>query len=164
SCGGCEIAVLDINEHILDLIHQVDILLWPVALDTKYTHIRQMPDQFIDVCFFNGGVRNSEQEELAHLLRRKSVTLVAFGSCACYGGVPGLANLFSREQNLKTVYVQCLTSDNQEGILPATTTTVAEGELTLPKFYDRVLPLHQVVDVDYLLPGCPPAVPLILGR
>lgn len=161
SCGGCEIAVLDLNEEILALIDGTEIVLWPVALDTKYEHVRQMPDRFMDVCFFNGGIRNSEQEEMALLLRKKSTTLVAFGSCACFGGVPGLANLFSREQILAAVYAQSPTDDNPSGTLPATTTPVAGGDLTLPEFYAQVQPLHRVVGVDYSLPGCPPPVPLI---
>lgn len=161
SCGGCEIAVLDLNEQIFELISRTDIVFWPVALDTKYKHIHQMPDGFIDFCFFNGGIRNSEQEEMACLLRQKSMTFVAFGSCACYGGVPGLANLFPREQILETVYKRGLTDDNPDGVLPAAKAAVPEGVLTLPKFYARVRPLNQIVVVDYALPGCPPPVPLI---
>ncbi|MEO0108261.1 MAG: oxidoreductase, partial [candidate division WOR-3 bacterium] len=90
SCGGCEIAVLDTNEAILDIAAKADIVFWPVAMDVKYDDVREMPDGFMDVCFFNGSVRNSEQEELAHLLRKKAKTLVAFGACAHHGWRPGL--------------------------------------------------------------------------
>ena len=55
SCGGCEIAVLDINEKILDIVAIADILFWPVAIDVKYKDVEEMPDKHIDVCFFNGG-------------------------------------------------------------------------------------------------------------
>ncbi len=72
SCGGCEIAVLDINEKILDVIQIADIVFWPVAMDIKYKDVENMPDKYIDVCFFNGGIRNSEQEHMAKLLRQKS--------------------------------------------------------------------------------------------
>ena len=85
-------AVLDLNEKILDLAAAADIYLWPVAMDYKYHDVEVWPDGFIDVCLFNGAIRNSEGEHMAHLLRRKSKMLVAFGSCACFGGIPGLAN------------------------------------------------------------------------
>ena len=95
SCGGCEIAMLDINEKILDVIARADILLWPVAMDAKKADVEAWPDKHLDLCLFNGSVRTSEQEEWAHLLRRKAKTLVAFGSCAHHGCIPGLANLNS---------------------------------------------------------------------
>ncbi|MBS7648331.1 oxidoreductase, partial [Candidatus Bathyarchaeota archaeon] len=93
SCGGCEIAVLDINERILDVVQIADVIFWPVAIDIKYKNVEEMPDEHIDVCFFNGGIRNSEQEYMAKLLRQKSKLLIAYGACAQLGGVPGLANL-----------------------------------------------------------------------
>jgi F420-non-reducing hydrogenase small subunit len=82
SCGGCEIAVLDINEKILDVVNMADIVFWPVAMDVKYKDVEAMPDKYIDICFFNGSVRTGEQEHMAKLLRKKSKVLVAFGSCA----------------------------------------------------------------------------------
>ncbi len=89
SCGGCEIGMLDIDEKILDLTAAADIVFWPVAIDTKYKDVEARGDQSIDVCFFNGGIRNSEQEHLAKLLRKKSKILISFGACAVSGGVPG---------------------------------------------------------------------------
>jgi len=162
SCGGCEIAVLDTNEKILDVLERADILLWPVAMDTKYADVKAMPDRHMDVCFFNGSVRNSEQEELAHLLRKKSKVLVAFGSCAHHGCIPGLANLSGREQILKHVYTEEPSVTNPDGVRPLVKTSVKEGEVTLPEFYGKVSPLDKVVEVDYYLPGCPPPVARIL--
>jgi len=86
SCGGCEETVVELAEDILAVVEAVDIVLWPVAMDTKYADVKAMQDRHIDVCFFNGSVRNSEQEELAHLLRKKSKVLVAFGSCTGFSG------------------------------------------------------------------------------
>ena len=71
SCGGCEIAVLAIHEAILDVAAAFEIVLWPVAMDFKRTNIEAMADGEIDVCLFNGAIRNSENEEWAHLLRKK---------------------------------------------------------------------------------------------
>lgn len=156
TCGGCDVAVLDLNEKILDLAAAADIYLWPVAMDYKYHDAEAWPDGFIDVCLFNGAIRNSEGEHMAHLLRRTSKTLVAFGSCACFGGIPGLANQADAAQILDRVYQQTPSTVNPDGIRPQTATQMAEGELTLPEFYDTVRSLGQVEDVDYFLPGCPP--------
>ncbi len=156
SCGGCEIAVLEINEHILDVDAACDILFWPVAVDTKYDDVRAMPDKHIDLCLFNGAIRTSEQEELAHLLRQKSKVLVAFGSCAMEGCIPGLANFYERESIFERVYHTSESVDNPEKIVPQTRYEVPEGEIHLPEFYRTVLTLDDVVPVDYYVPGCPP--------
>lgn len=163
SCGGCEIAVLDINEKILDVVNMADIVFWPVAMDVKYKDVEAMPDKYIDVCFFNGSVRNSEQEHIAKLLRKKSKTLVAFGSCAQEGCIPGLANLHDAKEIFDTVYFNNKSIDNPTSIAPKTLSKAKEGELRLPEFYDTVKTLDQTVDVDYYLPGCPPPVKLVLN-
>jgi F420-non-reducing hydrogenase small subunit len=161
SCGGCEIAVLDINEKILDVVQIADIVFWPVALDIKYKDVENMPDKYIDITFFNGSIRNSEQEHMAKLLRQKSKTLVAFGSCAHEGCIPGLANLHDSKEILEYVYTQQKGLVNQEETIPKPETQVKEGTLEIPRFYDTVKTLAQTVDVDYYLPGCPPPVALI---
>ncbi|HVO37295.1 MAG TPA: F420-nonreducing hydrogenase [Candidatus Acidoferrum sp.] len=163
SCGGCEIAVLDINEKILDVIQLADIVFWPVAMDVKYKDVEAMPDKYIDICFFNGSIRNSEQEHMAKLLRKKSKTLVAFGSCAHEGCVPGLANLYDAKEILDAVYLKEKSVVNPGGTVPQPRTQVKEGVLKVPEFYDTVRTLGQTVDVDYYLPGCPPPVKLIAG-
>jgi F420-non-reducing hydrogenase small subunit len=161
SCGGCEIAVLDINEKILDVVNIADIVFWPVAMDIKYKDVEAMPDKYIDICFFNGSVRNSEQEHMAKLMRKKAKTLVAFGSCAQEGCIPGLANLHNRRQIFDTVYLKEKSVVNPENVVPQTETAVKEGTLRIPEFYDTVKTLDQTVEVDYYLPGCPPPVKLI---
>ena len=161
SCGGCEIAVLDINEKILDVINLADIVFWPVAMDIKYKDVEAMPDKYIDICFFNGSIRNSEQEHIAKLLRRKAKTLVAFGSCAQEGCIPGLANLHDAKEILTKVYTQSKSIANPDSVIPKPETKVKEGTLEIPHFYDTVKTLDQTVDVDYYLPGCPPPVKLI---
>ncbi|MGQ9565454.1 MAG: oxidoreductase [Candidatus Bathyarchaeales archaeon] len=162
SCGGCEIAVLDINEKILDVVQQADIVFWPVAMDVKYKDVEAMPDKSIDVCFFNGSIRNSENEKMAKLLRKKSKILVAFGSCAHEGCIPGLANLHDRQEVFQKVYIDCPSAKNESHTMPVPSVRVKEGELHLPEFYDTVKTLGQTVEVDYVLPGCPPPVDLIV--
>jgi F420-non-reducing hydrogenase small subunit len=156
SCGGCEIAVLDIDEKILDVIELADILFWPVAIDTKYKDVEAMKDGAIDICFFNGSIRTEEQEHMAKLLRKKAKVMVAFGACAVNGGIPGLANIANREQVFDVAYLNNPSTENPKKIVPKTSVKVKEGTLTLPDFYDTVKTLDQTVDVDYYLPGCPP--------
>jgi len=156
SCGGCEIAVLDTNERILDIVKLADILFWPVALDFKYRDVEAFPDGHIDVCFFNGAIRTEEQEHIAKLLRRKSKVLVAFGSCAYQGGIPGLANVANRQEIFQRGYLESPSTDNPHSLTPQTSFAVTGGELKLPEFFDTVKTLDQTVDVDYYVPGCPP--------
>jgi len=149
-----------VNEKILDLVEHADIVFWPVAMDIKYDDVEAMPDGHIDVTFFNGSIRNSEQEHMAKLLRAKSRTLIAFGSCANEGSIPGLANLSDADSILKLVY-QDLGEGTKDKVIPRPESKVKEGVLSIPTFYDTVRTLAQTVEVDYYLPGCPPPVSLI---
>ena len=157
-CGGCDVALLDIDEKILGVASLADIAFWPIAFDTKLKDVVAMSDGAITLTLYNGAVRNSENEHMAKLLRKKSKILVSFGSCACFGGVPGLANVTNREELMDYVYNQTFSSVNEEGTLPLHVTKAPEGDLELPILYDTVLMLEDVVDVDYFMPGCPPTV------
>jgi F420-non-reducing hydrogenase small subunit len=155
SCGGCEIAVLNTHEKILDVDANFEVVFWPVAMDAKYKDVEAMEDGSILITLFNGGIRNDENEHIAKLLRQKSKILVAFGSCACEGCIPGLANLSPVGQIVHTAF-HTITTDNPNAIYPRTTFDVPEGELHLPTLSRILRPLDQVVDVDYYMPGCPP--------
>ena len=163
SCGGCEVAVLDVNEKILDVVAAADIVFWPVAMDIKYKDVEAMPDKSIDACFFNGAIRTEENEKIAKLLRQKSKILVAFGSCANDGCVKSLANLWDRDTVFERAYLETQSTKNPEKVTPKTRVKVKEGELELPEFYDTVKTLPQTVDVDYTISGCPPPIPAILN-
>ena len=156
SCGGCEIAVLQLHEKILDVAEAFDIVFWPCVMDFKYKDVEAMEDGEIDVCLFNGAIRNDENAHLAHLLRRKSKVLVAFGSCAFGGSMPGLANFKTKEDMFNWIYKDSPSTDNPNGIVPQKFTEMPEGELELPGFWQTVKTLAQVVPVEYYLPGCPP--------
>ncbi|HRH80866.1 MAG TPA: hypothetical protein PLW81_07460 [Thiobacillaceae bacterium] len=155
ACGGCEIAVLNIDEKVLELDAHFDVAFWPAAMDVKYKDVEAMEDQSILVTLFNGSIRTDENEHLARLLRRKSKLLVAFGSCANEGCIPGLANLSPREQIFERAYTSPST-ENPDRIRPQPACQVAEGTLTLPPLQPVVRTLDQVVEVDYHVPGCPP--------
>jgi F420-non-reducing hydrogenase small subunit len=156
SCGGCEEAVVDLAEDILGVVEAVDIVLWPVAMDFKRKDVEAMPDQSIVATLLNGAIRTSEQEEMARLLRRKSVYLLAYGACAATGGIPGLANQFPREQLLKWVYEDGPTTVNEPKTRPQPAWASNGHRLRLPEFHHTVRALDQVVAVDYYVPGCPP--------
>jgi F420-non-reducing hydrogenase small subunit len=156
ACGGCCVSVLDIHETLFTVIEHADLVFWPIALDTKYSDVEEMPDQSIDITLFNGAVRNSENEHMARVLRQKSKVLIAYGSCAHMGGIPGLANFSNKEAIFRRVYEESESTINPDKIRPLEEVVVAEGKLHIPHFYNDVMPLNQVVDVDYYLPGCPP--------
>jgi len=163
SCGGCEEAVVDLNEDLLKVADAVDIVLWPVALDFKKKDIEALEDGEIAVSFINGSVRLEEQEEMVKLLRKKSQLVVAFGSCAHLGGIPGLGNFCTRETIFQWAYKEAPSVENPEGIIPLEETVVNGCELTLPEFYNTVKTLDQTIPVDYYLPGCPPPPDLIMN-
>jgi F420-non-reducing hydrogenase small subunit len=156
SCGGCEIAVLNIGEKILDVDAAFDVAFWPVAMDAKYKDVEAMPDKSITLTLFNGGIRNEENEHIAKLLRQKSAILVAFGSCATEGCIPGMAN-FSNQTDIFDAVYDSVSTDNPDGIRPQYSWETPEGLIIkIPPFYPSVRTLDQVVDVDYFMPGCPP--------
>jgi F420-non-reducing hydrogenase small subunit len=156
SCGGCEIAVANLHERLLDVVSFFDFVFCPCLLDTKRQDVEAMPDGSIAVTLFNGAIRTEDNAEMAHLMRRKSQILIAYGACAHGGGIPALSNLHSRSDHMETIYRSGPTLDNPDGILPRERVQVPEGDLTLPRFFDEVMSLSQVVPVDYYIPGCPP--------
>ncbi|OGV71978.1 MAG: oxidoreductase [Lentisphaerae bacterium RIFOXYB12_FULL_65_16] len=156
SCGGCEETVVDLGARVLDVVAAVDIVFWPCALDFKTADLAALADGAISVAFVNGAVRTSEQAHMAELLRRKAACVIAFGACACHGGIPALANLTSRERILQRSYHASPTVDNPAGTEPRESTTIDGHRLNLPAFADTVHKLSDVIAVDYSMPGCPP--------
>ena len=161
SCGGCEETIVDLAEDILKVVEAVDIALWPVALDYKLKDVQAWEPGEVAVAFINGAVRLSEQEEWVKLLREKCSMVVAFGSCAHLGGIPGLANDTTREEIFANKYHRAPTMDNPDGVEPQTQVNVDGYDLDLPVFWKDVKCLDEVIDVDYYLPGCPPPSNLV---
>ncbi len=157
ACGGCDVAVLDTHEFILDLAAVADIRFWPIAVDGKYADLEAMRDRELDLAIFNGAVRNSENEHVAKLLRQKSNILVAFGSCAHMGGIPGLANLTTKEEIIATAYLSNPSIEPGNRTVPCSETKINGMTLEIPTLYRRVFKLADIVEVDYFVPGCPPA-------
>ncbi len=147
-CGGCEVTILDIGEPLIDVLKQVDIVHMPVLMDHKlFGQTGENPEMEIpqaDVGIISGGIRTEEHKKLAHEMRKKCKTLIALGSCACFGGIPALANLYSTEEMLEKVYHGSKTTD-------------ADGfpREQVPALSERVFAVHEIVPVDAYLPGCP---------
>ncbi|NLI16925.1 MAG: oxidoreductase [candidate division Zixibacteria bacterium] len=163
SCGGCEETVVDLAEDVLKVVEAVDIVFWPVAMDFKRDDVAKMADGELAVCFLNGAIRSTEQYEMAELLRKKAQLMIAFGSCSHLGGIPGLANLFTKQQVLDSSYQEVFSVVNTEKTYPQVSTKVPEGNVTLPDLFETVKTLDQVVDVDYYIPGCPPPTKLLVN-
>ena len=156
SCGGCDVSILDTEDKVLELAKIADIVYWPVAMDFKFDDFAALPDASVDIGLFNGAVRTSEQRKQAEVFRSKCKVLVAYGSCACFGGIPGLANLANRDEIFEVAYQTTPSTENPDEVMPSTVHKVEGHELELPEFFDEVHSLDQVVKVDVSLPGCPP--------
>lgn len=157
SCVGCDIAIVNFNENLFDLLAVADLVFSPTLLDVKYDDIKKMPDKSITIGFYHGAVRNSDNEEMAHVMRAKCSILIAYGACAHLGGIPGLANVTNKQAIIDKVYRKTFSTVNPEGHIPCEMCTDEKGhKLTLPVFWDEVKALDDIVDVDYYVPACPP--------
>jgi NAD-reducing hydrogenase small subunit len=142
-CAGCHMSLLDLDEALIDLAPKIELVYSPVV-DTK-----EYPEN-VDVVLIEGAVCNEEHVELAHKIRARTKVVVAFGDCATTGNVTAIRNqlgLGNAENVLQRAYIEA--ADFNAGI------PKAPG--IVPALIERVMPVHEVVSVDYYLPGCPPS-------
>ena len=155
-CGGCEVTILDIGEPLIDVLKQVQIVHMPVLMDHKLFgqtgENAEMDIPAADVGLISGGIRNEEHKKLALEMRKKCKILISLGSCACFGGIPALANQYSNEDLLNKVYRDSVSTEKNG--LPCE---------QVPALTDRVYALHEVVKVDAYLPGCPTTPEMVTG-
>src|ERR1039458_2137110 len=155
-CGGCEVTILDIGEPLIDVLKQIQIVHMPVLMDHKlYGQTGEGTEMEIpeaDVGIITGGIRNEENKKLALEMRKKCKTLIALGSCACFGGVPALANQYTTEELMEKVY---------RGSVSTESNGMPREEI--PALTDRVYAIHEVIKVDLSLPGCPTTPEMVLG-
>ncbi len=161
TCSGCDMSIVDLAEKIVNIFKSFEIVFWPTAQDQKLEQLKNMPDGSIDVALYHGSIANTENSEMAKLLRKKSKVIIAFGACATHGGIPGLANLTNTKSLFKTVYSETQSTANQNMTVPLTKTELKGHTLTLPRKLDTVVLLNEIIDVDYYLPGCPPETTLV---
>ncbi|XUX01324.1 MAG: methyl viologen-reducing hydrogenase [Dehalogenimonas sp.] len=148
-CGGCEVSILDIGEPLLDLLPSLEFVHMPVLMDHKLfgqTGEKQhMEIPEADVGIITGGIRNQENKELAEEMRRKCKIIISLGSCANFGGVPALGNMYNNAEIFDMAYRK--TASTEAGANPS------QG---LPALTDRVYSVNEVIKVDVSIPGCPP--------
>lgn len=149
-CGGCEVTILDIGDELLDLLPSLDFVHIPVLMDHKYHGQTgegdpskiEIPEA--DVGIISGGIRNEKERHVAEAMRAQCKTLIALGSCACFGGIPAMANMWPISELCDKVYRGCESTEKAD--------TPNEN---LPALTDRLLALDEVVKVDIMIPGCP---------
>ena len=148
TCAGCEVTILDIGEPLVDLLGKVTIVHMPVLMGHKLLGQTgegskiEIPEA--DIGMITGGIRTEEHREIAREMRRQCKTLIALGSCACYGGVPALANLTTTDELRDKVYRDSISTES--GGIP---------DQDIPALTDRVYAISEEVKVDVFLPGCP---------
>ena len=143
-CFGCHMSVLDIDAKILQLIELVEFNKSPIDDIKTFT-------KPCDVGLIEGGCCNSENVEVLRSFRKNCKALVAVGECAIMGGLPAMRNGIPIKECLEEAYLRCPTVDDK--IIP--------NDEELPIILDKVYPLHEIVKIDYFLPGCPPSADLI---
>jgi len=148
-CGGCEVSILDIGEPLLDILPKLEFVHMPVLMDHKYFgqtgEGTELTIPEADIGIVSGGVRNEKEKHVLEEMRKKTNTLISLGSCASFGGIPALANMYSLDDMYEKVYRDSVTTDPAD--TPAT---------NLPPLLDRVYAVDEVVTVDVYIPGCPP--------
>ena len=141
-CSGCHMSFLDLDEWLFDLATQVDVVYSPVASD-----IKEYPEN-VDVCLVEGAVANQENLELILQVRKNTKFLISFGDCAVTANVPAMRNMLgASEPVLKRCYLE----------LSDASASIPKDKQFVPELLEQVLPVHNVVDVDLFLPGCPPS-------
>ena len=138
-CFGCHMSLLDIDERILELVEVVEFDRSPI------TDIKIIGD--CDLGILEGGVANAENVEVLREFRKHCKTLVAMGACAVNGGIPAMRNQFELKDCLEESYIDGIGVDNPH--IPS--------DPEIPLLLNKVHPLHEVVKIDYFLPGCPPS-------
>jgi NAD-reducing hydrogenase small subunit len=138
-CFGCHMSFLDLDERLLTLAEIAEFDRSPLT-DIEHCNVS-------DIGMIEGGVCNSENVHVLREFRKNCKILVAVGACAINGGLPAMRNMLSLESCLKEAY--------QDGIGVVNPQIPSDPEL--PLLLDKVRPIHEIVKVDYFLPGCPPS-------
>jgi len=146
-CGGCDVALANWGTKWLKIAEKYDIVFWGAAVDAKFRDLEEIDR--IDVGIYMGVVRTDQHIELAKMLREKSDIVVAYGACAAYGDIPGLAALTSSMDLMKDVNNTITTASREEREEPV--------KYGYPKLLDTVYPVVELIDADIIAPGCPPS-------
>lgn len=146
SCWGCYQSFVNAGPELADLLSSLEIVYWPYFYDYKLDALKAQNTQEIDIGFCEGHVRTVKDIENLKLMREKCKILVSIGTCACYGSVAGLANLYKYNELLATKFENQPTIDGSKGV----------PKENVPPFEEAVSPVDNIVSVDIKIPGCPP--------
>ena len=141
-CWGCTLSLLDIDERLFALLDKVTILR------SSLTDIKRIPER-CTVGFIEGGVGSDENIETLEHYRENCDILISVGACAIWGGVPAMRNRHTITECLNEAYMTSPTA-------VADVVQIIPNHPDLPKITTRIYPCHEVVRMDYFLPGCPP--------
>ncbi|MHA1370682.1 MAG: hypothetical protein ACTSWN_04410 [Promethearchaeota archaeon] len=158
SCWGCHQSLLNIHLGLLPVLPELDIKYWPAVVDFKFSDLESNPDGSIDVGFIEGMLRTEHDVYGAKVMRKKCKILIAFGACACYGGVKGLANQWTKQELIERKYQTAESIGEGHG-----RDMVKDKDPDLTPITDSVVNLDKVVKIDAYIPGCPPKKENILG-
>lgn len=143
-CSGCHMSLLDIDERILDLAKLANIVKCPIV-DGK-----ELPE--VAITLVEGSVTNDEHlREILHI-RKQSKLVVALGDCAVMTNITGMRNYFPLQDVFDTAYRNA-PGDDHLGEIP--------NHPVLLKLREKVVPLQEVIEVDFVIPGCPPSADTI---
>src|SRR5579864_1405047 len=142
-CSGCHMSFLDLDERLIDLAGRVELCASPL---TDYKDFSE-----VAVSLVKGAVANEEHLEQVRKVRMRTKLLVSLGDCAVSGNVTAMRNIFAVEDVLDRAYRQNA----------ALVTGIPSGNGAVPRLLARVRPVHEVVKVDYFIPGCPPSADTI---
>ncbi|RLG88475.1 MAG: hypothetical protein DRO15_02750 [Thermoprotei archaeon] len=151
-CGGCDVSLVNVGEPLADLLTNYDVIYWSIALDGKLHTLEKL--ERIDVAIYMGPIRTELNMKLAKLIREKADLVVAYGTCAVYGGIPGLGALIKPSTLVETMKSTVTTTPGSEKVVKS----MEKEGLKIPPLTNQCLPLSVVVEPDVLVPGCPPAV------
>jgi len=140
-CFGCHMSLLDIDLGILDVLEVVEFNKSPL------TDIKTFTER-CDIGLIEGGCCNTHNIEVLREFRKNCDILISVGECAIWGGLPAIRNTFTVEECLNEAYVNSITSEEGETIIP--------NHEDIPKILDKVYSNHEIVKIDYHIPGCPP--------
>ncbi|MCR8433227.1 MAG: oxidoreductase [Candidatus Korarchaeota archaeon] len=157
-CGGCDMALVDLHKNLIDVIGLADIVFWPIAMDFKEEDLDEL--ESIDIALFQGSIRTEKHKEIIERVASKAKIKVAFGACACFGGVQSLADLYKLEEVLNEAYLKSPSTINEERILPGES-KANPYKITAPKLVEINYKVDDFIDVDVYVPGCPPPKEII---
>jgi len=146
-CWGCTLSLLDMDENLLALLQKVNINR------SSFTDIKKIPVRSA-IGFVEGGVANEENIETLEHFRENCDVLIAVGACAIWGGVPAMRNMTPLADCLREAYVDSVTR-------PVEQPPTIPYHPDIPRITKQVYPLHEVVKIDYFIPGCPPGAQVI---